>query len=141
VSFRLRLTFFGAALVALTDSALSPLASAATIMDGSRGARSSTDARPNPLQKPTTCRDQRYVETLVDVALALHRMIFVRVHENTPVAIDAATKEVGEKLIGDREWPHSAALGGREPDAQEPIVKGTVVPLNLVKKSSRASDL
>ena len=114
-----------------------PLAPPATVVDSSREPCRPADTFLNPREKPTTRRNQRHVETLVHVVRAFRSVIRVGIHEDRTVAVDAATKEVREQLIGDGEWPYGSALRRCEADAEEPVVQLVVVPLNFVKESGR----
>ena len=105
---------------------LSPLA------DRSGDSKYRADPRTHPIQERETCRVERNVEAIVDIALFLCDMILILIDEHSTIAVKTSSEEVRKVFIGDLQRAECQALGRRETDRDEPGIETAISPLDVV---------
>ena len=66
--------------------------------------REARHRRPEPVDERIARGSNRQLQAFVDVSLTLPREVAIRVDEDRAVAIDAASKEVGEVFVRNAQW-------------------------------------
>src|SRR4029453_5134693 len=89
-----------------------------------------------PPQERIARRYERHVQSLVHVPVLLPLVIRVGVDVDRAVTVDAATDEVCEALVGNRQAAQQQTFGGKQAHRDEPVVDAPIGPLHTVERAS-----